>query len=77
MQVFFATNNRVKQWDEIAKLASLNELKSVLLSGNPIYGDRANEENHPWVVKRVPQIEQIDGFMVSSQVRKQADEMAE
>ena len=54
LQVFFATNNRVKQWDEVAKLASLNELKSVLLSGNPIYGDRANEENHPLVVKRVP-----------------------
>ena len=52
--VFFATNNKVKQWDEVAKLASLNELKSVLLSGNPIYGDRANEENHPLVVKRVP-----------------------
>ena len=29
--MLFISNNRIKAWDEIAKLASLNELKSVLL----------------------------------------------
>ena len=52
--MLFIANNRIKAWDEVAKLASLNELKSVLLFQNPIYGDRANEDNHPWVVKRCP-----------------------
>lgn len=43
--------------------------------GNPIYGDRAKEENHPYVVKRVPQIETVDGKLVPASVRKQAEEL--
>ena len=52
--MLFISNNRIKSWDEVAKLATLNELKSILLFQNPIYGDRPNDDNHPWVVKRIP-----------------------
>ena len=52
--VFFASHNRIKSWDEVAKLAVLSELKAVLLIGNAIYGDRDPMDNHPTLVKRVP-----------------------
>ena len=73
--VFYASHNRIKSWDEVAKLAVLSELKSVLLIGNSIYGDRDPMDNHPTLVKRVPQLEQCDGKMVSSYIRKVAEEM--
>lgn len=54
----FIGNNKIKSWDEVSKLAKLPELKSVLLTGNPIYGDRSAENyremNHPIVVKHIP-----------------------
>ena len=40
--------------------------------GNPIYGDKSREENAPYVVKRVPQVETLDGKLVSPAVRKLA-----
>jgi len=45
--------------------------------GNPIYGgpDKPWEETAALVVKRVPQIEQVDSKMVSASVRKAAEEM--
>ena len=52
--VLFASHNRIKNWDEIAKLAPLSDMKSVLLIGNPIYNDRNPEDVHPMIVKRVP-----------------------
>ena len=51
------------------------EIRTVLFVGNPIYGDRTREENAPYVVKRVPQIETVDGKMISAAVRKQAEDI--
>ena len=73
------SNNKIKSWDEISKLAQLPELKNVLLAGNPIYGDKSvdnyKELNAPLVVKRVPQIENVDGKMVSAATRAAAEGM--
>ena len=69
------SNNRIKSWDEIGKLSQLPEMRAVLFVGNPVYGDRTREENAPWVVKKVPQIETVDGKMVSPALRKQAEEL--
>ena len=69
LHTFFCSNNRIKSWDEVAKLAQLQEIKSVLFVGNPIYGDRSKEENAPYVVKRIPQIETTDSILVSSKTR--------
>src|SRR6056300_439582 len=41
---FFAANNKVKSWDEVAKLSQLPALTNLLLVGNPIYGDKTKEE---------------------------------
>ena len=43
--------------------------------GNPVYGDKTREEAAPYVVKRIAQIETIDGKMVSPAVRKAAEEL--
>ena len=43
--------------------------------GNPCYGDKTREENGPYVVKKIPQVETVDGKMVSPAVRKAAQEL--
>ena len=62
-------------WDEIAKMAQLPEIKSVLFLCNPIYGERDWNEVAPMVVKRIPQIEQVDSKMISASIRKAAEEL--
>ncbi len=79
LTTLFISNNKIKSWDEVSKLAQLPELKNVLLVGNPIYGDK-NQENYrelnaPLVVKRIPQIENVDGKMVSAATRAAAEGM--
>ena len=48
------SNNRIKAWEEIAKLAQLQELRRLLLKGNPCYGEKSVEDAAPYVVKRCP-----------------------
>ena len=60
LHTFIATNNRIKSWDEVGKLSQLPEIRNVFFACNPIYGDRSREENAPYVVKRIPQIANID-----------------
>ena len=69
------SNNKIKTFEEIAKIAQLPEIKNVLFIGNPCYGDKSKEDNAPYVVKRIPQIEMVDGKMISPAVRKQALEL--
>jgi len=54
------------------KLRNFPEIKTVLFVGNPIYGDKSREDNAPYVVKRIPQLETLDGKMISPHVRKLA-----
>ena len=68
-------NNKIKTWDELAKLAQLPEIKNVLFLGNPVYGEKTREECAPLIVKRVPQLETADGKMISPAVRKAASEI--
>ena len=70
LTTLFISNNKIKSWDEVSKLSQLPEIKTVLFLGNPIYGDRSRDDNAPLVVKRIPQIESVDGKMVSMAVRK-------
>ena len=72
---FFVTNNRIKSWDEVAKLAQLPEIKNVFLLGNPIYGDKSKEDAAPYVVKRIPQIQSTDALQVTAKTRKLAEEL--
>ena len=55
MHTLFIGHNKIRTWDEIAKFASLPELKTLLLSGNMIYDSFMTfEEYCPNIVKRVP-----------------------
>ena len=75
LSVLYMSNNKIKAWDELGKVAQLPEIKTVLFVGNPIYGEKTKEENAPYVVKRIPQIETVDGKMISPAVRKAASEL--
>ena len=54
LHTFYASNNRIRSWDEVGKMAQLPEIKNVNFVGNPIYGDRDWEENWPMVCKKIP-----------------------
>ena len=77
LTTFFLGNNKVRSWDEISKLSQLPEIKYVLFIGNPIYGDKGQdnyrENNGPLVVKRIPQLENVDGKIVSAATRAAAE----
>ncbi|CAG9313384.1 unnamed protein product [Blepharisma stoltei] len=76
LATLFISNNKIKNWEEINRLNQLQELRNVLLSGNPIYDSFQNKDDaRPMVIKRCPHIEVLDGAIVSDQVRRQAEEL--
>ena len=56
-------------------MGQLPEIKSVLFLQNPIYEARDWSQVAPMVVKRIPQIEQVDSKMISASIRKAAEEL--
>ena len=70
LHTLFLSNNKIRSWDEVGKLSQLPEIKNLLLVGNACYGDREKEENHPYVAKKVPQIQNVDGDMIDDTIRK-------
>ena len=50
-------------------------IKTLLLVGNPVYGDKTKDEAAPYVVKKVMQIEYLDNFSVTKAIRKAAEEL--
>ena len=75
LTVLYMSNNKIKAWDEINKVAQLPEIKNCLFFCNPLYGEKTKEENIPYVVKRIPQIETVDGKMITPLIRKTASEL--
>ena len=75
LHTLFLSNNKIAKWEEVAKLSQLTELKTVLFIGNPIYGDKEKAEMKPQVVKRIPQIHNVDGILVNEEDRKAAEEL--
>ena len=74
LHTLFISNNKIKVWDEVAKLSNSPELKNLLILGNPIYDEAENRlDMIPSVVKRVPQIEQVDGEMIDDHTRQLAE----
>jgi dynein light chain 1 len=79
LQVLFISNNRVRSWDEVGRLvrptqSQLPELKNLLMLGNPIYEGMSKDEVKPLVVQRVPQLETLDGLIITNAVRHAAEE---
>ena len=75
LTVLYMSNNKIKSWDEVGKLAQLSQLTKLLLFGNTVYQERSKDEMAPYVVKRVPHVQELDGKSVTAAVRKAADDL--
>lgn len=73
LTIFYISNNRIKNWEEVAKCSQLADLTSVLLIGNPIYTLPSKQENWPMVVRKIPNIQTVDGAMVTAALRAEAE----
>jgi len=70
LTTFYASNNAIKAWNELDKLASLPNLRDVLFVGNPIYDEFSKEQVRIEVLKRLPNLTKIDGDMVKPAERE-------
>ena len=77
LTTLYISHNKIKSLDEVAKLSQLPSLKDLLLSDNPLYGDKDKDSMKPLVIKRVPGLEILDGKVVTEMVRAQAKETQE
>ena len=66
LHTFYISNNKLRNWEEVAKCSQLADLKTVLFLGNPIYTAPTKQENWPMVCRKIPNVESIDGAMVSA-----------
>lgn len=73
LTTLYISNNNIKSWAELDKLASLPALKDILLVGNPIYDSFETPElRRVEVLRHLPQLSKIDGQMVKPAEREAA-----
>jgi len=72
LTTLYISNNLIKSWAELDKLAGLTNLRDVLFVGNPIYDEVPKEQARIEVLKRLPQVAKIDGDMVKPTERELA-----
>lgn len=75
LTTLYISNNRVKDWSEIERLAVLENLTDLLLIGNPIYNEfKENIADYRIeVIKRLPQLKKLDGIPVDVDEREAAE----
>lgn len=69
LTTLYLSNNKITNWAELEKLTPMDNLRDLLMSGNPIYEGLTKEEARLEVLKRVPQLSKIDGAMVTQSER--------
>lgn len=72
LTTLYMSNNAIKSFAEIEKLQTLPNLKSVLFYGNPLYDGLSAQEARIEVLKRLPNITKIDGYVVLQRDRDEA-----
>jgi dynein light chain 1 len=72
LTTLFISNNQIKAWSEIDKLAALPNLRDVLLVGNPIYDGMSKDEARVEILRRLPSIKKIDGDLVTPLEKEKA-----
>ena len=76
LRVLYASNNRLKDWAEVARLAALPQLEDLLLVGNPLQAEHRDAGTLPTyrqnVLRRLPGLKKLDGELVSSEERAAA-----
>ena len=72
LHTIYLSNNKIAQWKEVKKCEALPELRSVLFFGNPVYDATSKQINWPMVVHLLPQVETVDGVIVTGDVKEAA-----
>ncbi len=72
LTTLYISNNLIKNWAELDKLAGLANLRDVLFLGNPMYDDVPKEMCRIEVLKHLPNLQKIDGDMVKPAERELA-----
>jgi len=65
LQILYMSNNKVKSFDEVNKLAINPELINVLFIGNPMYEGLTRKQAAPEILKRLPGLKTLDGEMAA------------
>ena len=77
LTTLYMSNNRLRDFDELRKIAGLSALKDVLFVGNPMYdGGLTPTQQRVEVLKRLPNLVKIDGEMVKPSEREEAEAAA-
>lgn len=62
LKIVYASNNKIKDWGEVARLSTLPLLEGLLIKGNPVRREDMSDEQYVnEVKKRVPQLKILDG----------------
>lgn len=74
LHVLYASNNRIRDWAEVERLAQLPRLEDLLLLNNPLCNEYADNmrQYRIEVVRRLPQLTKLDGQPVSMEEREAA-----
>merc|ERR1719174_1872486 len=75
LKTLFISHNKIKTWEEVAKLKAMDTLEDVLLVGNPIYSDGDLEDETAIRIREIqccPQITKIDSMLVTPLEREKA-----
>ena len=73
LTTLYLSNNKIADWAELDKLASLPSLQDLLLAGNPIYDNAPDHATaRLMAIKRVPQITKLDNVVISPGEREKA-----
>ena len=75
LHTFYISNNKLRNWEEVAKCSQLADLKAVLFLGNPIYTAPTKQENWPMVCRKIPNVDSIDGSMITAAIRAEAEQL--
>ena len=70
LTTLYISNNQIKAWTEVEKLAALPRLRDLLLIGNPIYEGLSKEEARLEVLRRLPHLKKLDGDLVTHEEKE-------
>lgn len=72
LTTLYMSNNNLKNFAELEKIAGLPNLKDVLFVGNPMYEGLSPTEARIEILRRLPNLAKIDGAMVLQRDRDEA-----
>lgn len=64
----YISNNQIKKFEELLKVAHL-PLTDLIMEGNPCYQGLTTEEARLQVLRRLPKLVKLDGFVVTERER--------